>query len=96
MVDNVIKPLKKVLRMATCKVIKPLAKKAFTAGVFHAGEKVGEKAADKAIEKSGDLIRKRLPKGKSLQTPKRTKTNAKAKMKQNEVNTRINNRIARS
>jgi len=41
-------------------VVKPFAKKAVKAGVSHAGERVGKAAANKAIEKSCNLIRKRL------------------------------------
>ena len=55
-VDNIFKPLKRVASAVGKKVVKPFAKKAVTAGISHAGEKVGKKAA----EKSGDLIMKML------------------------------------
>ena len=63
-VDNLMKPVKKIASALAGQVIKPFAKKAIKAGVSQAGEKVGKKAADKVIEKSGELIRKRLSKGK--------------------------------
>jgi len=59
-VDTLMKPLKAVASAAAKSVLKPFAKKAVKAGVSHAGERVGKAAADKAIEKSGNLIRKRL------------------------------------
>ena len=62
-VDNLMKPLKKVASALTGQVLKPFAKKAIQAGVAHAGERVGKKAADKVIERSGELIRKGYPQG---------------------------------
>ena len=95
-VDNLMKPLKRVASALTGQVLKPFAKKAIQAGVSHAGEKVGKKAADKVIEKSGELIRKRLSSRSS--GSKKAKPRAKpAKPKtQEEVYTLINNLIARS
>ena len=58
-VDNIMKPLKKVASMLTGQVVKPFAKKAIEAGVSQAGNKVGKKAADKVIEKSGKQETKR-------------------------------------
>ena len=104
-VDNLMKPLKKVASALTGQVLKPFAKKAIQAGVSHAGEKVGKKAADKVIEKSGELIRKRLKSKKAAQSKaaqsKATKTasttrKARTPLRQDEVNTLINNLIARS
>ena len=97
-VDNLMKPLKKVASALTGQVLKPFAKKAIQAGVSHAGEKVGKKAADKVIEKSGELIRKRLSSGSKKAKPRAKPGRAKpAKPKtQDEVNTLINNLIARS
>ena len=97
-VDNLMKPLKKVASALTGQVLKPFAKKAIQAGVSHAGEKVGKKAADKVIERSGELIRKRLKNKKATQS-KATKTaskKARTPLRQDEVNTLINNLIARS
>ena len=92
-----MKPLKRVASALTGQVLKPFAKKAIQAGVSHAGERVGKKAADKVIERSGELIRKRLS-SRSSGSKKATKSKpGKAKPKtQDEVNTLINNLIARS
>ena len=100
-VDNLMKPLKKVASALTGQVLKPFAKKAIQAGVSHAGERVGKKAADNVIERSGELIRKRLKNKKATQSKaaksKATKTaSKKARLGQDEVNTLINNLIARS
>ena len=100
-VDNLMKPLKKVASALTGQVLKPFAKKAIQAGVSHAGEKVGKKAADKVIERSGELIRKRLKTKKATQSKaaksKATKTaskKARTPLRQDEVNALINNLIA--
>ena len=42
-VDNLMKPLKKVASALTGQVLKPFAKKAIKAGVSQAGEKVGKR-----------------------------------------------------
>ena len=94
-VDNLMKPLKKVASALTGQVLKPFAKKAIQAGVSHAGEKVGKKAADKVIEKSSELIRKRLKSKKATKTASTTRK-ARTPLRQDEVNTLINNLIARS
>ena len=98
-VDNLMKPLKRVASALTGGVLKTFAKKAIQAGVSQAGERVGKKAADKVIEKSGELIRKRLSSRSSgsKKAKKSTKSTKPAKPKtQDEVNTLINNLIARS
>ena len=98
-VDNIMKPLKKVASMLTGQVVKPFAKKAIEAGVSQAGNKVGKKAADKVIEKSGKLIRKKLNSRnkKTANTTKTPRTTRKRKAKTpDEVNTLINYLIARS
>ena len=59
-VDTLMKALKSVAKSVLGKVVKPFAKKAIEAGDPHAGERVGKAAANKAIQKSGNLIRKRL------------------------------------
>ena len=94
-IDNLMKPLKKVASALTGQVLKPFAKKAIQAGVSQAGEKVGKKAADKVIEKSGELIRKRLKSRNNKKATKTASTTRKART-QDEVNTLINKLIARS
>ena len=105
-IDNLMKPLKRVASALTGQVLKPFAKKAIQAGVSQAGERVGKKAADKVIERSGELIRKRLSSG-SKKATKATKSTKSTKSKpgrakprtplgQDEVNTLIDNLIARS
>ena len=42
-VDNLMKPLKRVASALTGQVLKPFAKKAIQAGVSHAGERVGKR-----------------------------------------------------
>ena len=98
-VDTLMKPLKAVASATAKTVLKPFAKKAVKAGVAHAGERVGKIAADKAIEKSGNLIRKRLSQVTSGKSSKQTKgrvTKGTAKKTQNGVNMLINNLITRS
>ena len=95
-VDTLMKPLKSVAKAVLGNVVKPFAKKAIKAGVSHAGERVGKAAANKAVEKSGNLIRKRLSQmNKGTSTGKRV-TKGRAKKTQNDVNMLINNLIARS
>ena len=65
-VDNIFKPLKSAISSVFQKIAKPMAKKAITAGVSHAGEKLGKKAA----EKSGDLIMKKLAGIRQKTTPR--------------------------
>lgn len=55
-VDNILKPKRRVASSLGKTVVKPFAKKALQSGISHAGDKLGEKAA----EKSGDLIMKKL------------------------------------
>ena len=68
-----------------------MVKKAGTAKA--AAEKATAKAAK--AEKSGDLIRKRLTQVGAPKTPRDRSRASKAKMSNNEVNTLINNLIAR-
>ena len=88
-VDNIMKPLK-----ATRAVVRKFGKKA---------KAKGKSATTMLEEKSGDLIRKRLsktgtPRGRqgTSQGSSRGRSRGNAKMTQNEVNTLINNLIARS
>ena len=98
-VDTLMKPLKSVAKSVLGNVVKPFAKKAIKAGVSHAGERVGKAAANKAIEKSGNLIRKRLSqmnkRASSAKSGKRV-IKGRAKKTQKDVNMLINNLIART
>ena len=96
-VDNIMKPLKAGLSTAANKAARAVVKK-FTKGAKEKAKSVKEKAQ----EKSGDLIRQRLSGSRGRQGKSRTpKTSQRsqasnAKMTRNEVNTLINNLIARS
>ena len=94
-VDNIMKPLKAGLSTAV--------NKATRAVVSKFSKKAKAKSAKAKIEeKSGDLIRQRLsrsgtPRGRQSTSRGRQSTSrGNAKMTQNEVNTLINNLIARS
>jgi len=98
-VDTLMKPLKSVAKSVLGNVVKPFAKKAIEASVSHAGERVGKAAGNKAIEKSGNLIRKRLSqmnKGASSVKSGKRVTKGRAQKTQNDVNMLINNLIART
>ena len=95
-VDTLMKPIKSVASEVLQEVVKPFGKKALKAGVSHAGERVGKIAADKAIEKSGNLIRKRLSQRTSKTGSKGRVTTSTAKKTRDDVNMSINNLIARS
>ena len=86
-VDNIMKPLKAGLSTAANKAARAVVKK------FTKGAKAKAKAT-KAQEKSGDLIRQRLSGSRGRQSQRSRASNAK--MTRNEVNTLINNLIARS
>ena len=87
-VDNIMKPLKAGLSTAANKAARAVVKK------FTKGAKAKSAKATKAQEKSGDLIRQRLSGSRGRQSRGRSRGNAK--MTRNEVNTLINNLIARS
>ena len=94
-VDNIMKPLKAGLSTAANKAARAVVSK------FTKGAKAKAKAtAKKAQEKSGDLIRQRLSKYQGRQSTSRGRSRkdpaSNAKMTRNEVNTLINNLIARS
>ena len=98
-VDTLMKPIKAVASKVLQEVVKPFTKKAVKAGVSHAGERVEKKAADKVIEKSGNLIRKRLSqrKGTAKNTSRQSKGTVKKMTKtRDDVTILINNLIARS
>ena len=63
-VDNIFKPMKRMLSIATKAVLKPLAKKALKSGIESAGDKIGKKAVDfagkKFSERPGHLFLKDL------------------------------------
>ena len=91
-VDNIMKPLKAGLSTAANKAARAVVKK-FTKGAKEKAKSVKEKAQ----EKSGDLIRQRLSGSRGRQSTSRGRSRASnAKMTRNEVNTLINNLIARS
>lgn len=56
MVDNILKPMRKVASSVAEPVVKPFAKKALQSSISHAGDKLGKTAA----EKGGDFIMKKL------------------------------------
>ena len=94
-VDNIMKPLKAGLSTAANKAARAIVSK------LSKGAKAKAKAIKtKAEEKSGDLIRQRLSgsRGRQGRTPKTSQRSkaTNAKMTRNEVNTLINNLIARS
>ena len=95
-VDNIMKPLKAGLSTAANKAARAVVSK-FTKGAkakAKAKAKSATAKATKAQEKSGDLIRQRLSGSRGRQSRGRSRGNAK--MTRNEVNTLINNLIARS
>ena len=97
-VDNIMKPLKGVTG-----AISAAANKAGRAVAKAIGKKAS-KTAKAAAEKSGDLIRRRLtqlgaPKSRSRAREAKSSPSARVtgpKMSNNDVNTLINNLIARS
>ena len=94
-VDNIMKPLKAGLSTAANKAARAVVRK------FSKGAKAKAKSAKAKIsdsirqEKSGDLIRQRLSRSRGRQSRGRSQA-SNAKMTRNEVNTLINNLIARS
>ena len=93
-VDNIMKPLKGAISAAANKAGRAVAR-----AIGKKASKTAKAAAAKAtakVEKSGDLIRKRLTQVGAQKTPRRRSRASKAKMSKNEVNTLINNLIARS
>ena len=85
-VDNIFKPVGRVLSKVPEKVLKPLAKKALESGISHAGDKLGKKAA----EKKRELIMRKLH---GSTKPSLTKTTRTAKPKQEEDYNTILNRL---
>ena len=94
-VDNIFKPMKRMLSTATKAVLKPLAKKALKSGIESAGDKIGKKAVDfaskKVAEKSGHLFMKDLQ-SLGKQVPK----TSKHEQKQEDYNVILNRLISGS
>ena len=90
-IDNIMNPLEAGLSTAANKAARAVVRK-FTKG---AKAKSATAKATKAQEKSGDLIRQRLSRSRGRQSRGRSRA-SNAKMTQNEVNTLINNLIART
>ena len=86
-VDNIFKPLKSIASYAFKKVAKPIAKKAIESGILNAGDKLGKKA----VEKSGDLIMKKLH---GSTKPSLTKIMKNTKPKQEDYNIILNRLIS--
>ena len=96
-IDNIMKPLKAGLSTAANKAARAVVSK-FGKKAKARAKSVKAQAQAKIQEKSGDLIRQRLsrsgtPRGRQSTSRGRSRG---AKMSQNEVNTLINNLIARS
>ena len=93
-IDNIMKPLKAGLSTAANKAARAVVSK-FTKGAKAKAKSAKAKFRDSIRqEKSGDLIRQRLSRSRGRQS--RGRSRGKAKMTRNEVNTLINNLIARS
>ena len=93
-VDNIMKPLKGAISAAANKAGRAVAKAiGKRAGIVKAA---AAKAAVAKAEKSGDLIRRRLAQAGTPKTPRGRSRAREAKMSNNDVNTLINNVIARS
>ena len=69
-IDNIFKPMQSALSTVFQKVAKPMAKKALESSISHAGDKLGRKA----VEKSGDLIMKKLANMRKTQPKIQPKT----------------------
>ena len=88
-VDNIFKPVGRVLSKVPEMVLKPLAKKALQSGISHAGDKLGKAAS----EKSGELIMRKLH-GSTKQSMNETmKPTKPTKPKQEEDYNTILNRL---
>ena len=94
-VDNIMKPLKAGLSTAANKAARAVVSK-FTKGAKAKAKATAKATAKKSQEKSGDLIRQRLSGSRGRQSTSRGRSRGNAKMTRNEVNTLINNLIARS
>ena len=88
-VDNIFKPVGRVLSKVPEMVLKPFAKKALESGISHAGDKLGKKAA----EKSGDFIMKKLH-GSTKPSLTKTMRTTKPKQEEEDYNTILNRLIS--
>ena len=100
-VDNIFKPMKKMLSTATKAVLKPLAKKALKSGIESAGDKIGKKAVDfagkKVAEKSGHLFIKDLQSlRKQVQKTQKQQVVKAPKQQQEDYNLILNRLISGS
>ena len=57
-VDNIFKPMKKIVEL----VLKPVAKKALKSGIESAGDKLGKKIVESVAKKAGDKLGKKVAK----------------------------------
>ena len=57
-VDNIFKPMKKIVEL----VLKPVAKKALKSGIESAGDKLGKKVVESVAKKAGDKLGKKVVK----------------------------------
>jgi len=57
-VDNIFKPMKKIVEL----VLKPVAKKALKSGIESAGDKLGKKIVESVAKKAGDKLGKKVVK----------------------------------
>ena len=57
-VDNIFKPMKKIVES----VLKPVAKKALKSGIESAGDKLGKKVVESVAKKAGDKLGKKVVK----------------------------------
>ena len=55
-VDNIFKPMKKIVES----VLKPVAKKALKSGIESAGDKLGKKIVESVAKKAGDKLGKKV------------------------------------
>ena len=85
-VDNILKPTKRVASSVAKTFVKPFAKKALQSGISHAGDKLDKEAA----EKSGDFIMKKLASQFSKSKPQSITTKP---VKQEESTDMILNRL---
>ena len=100
-VDNLFKPLGRKAKEIGKKVVQPFVKAKAKEGLSKAGEILGKRAVQMTSERAGDLIRKRLNgTSKTLKTSMTKETTSRkgkgTKTAQQDVNTLINNLIARS
>ena len=88
-VDNIFKPVGRVLSKVPEMVLKPFAKKELESGISHAGDKLGKKAA----EKSGEFIMRKLHGSTKPSMNKTMKSTKTTKPEQEEDYNRILNRL---